>query len=196
MWVPLAVLAVLSVFGGWVNVPAALQESFLGGMGALPMSEWLHHFFEPVTASAHEIQLANLGEVSEHAPFGGGEVAWAVISTVLALAIVLASMRIVGAWKVKPAAEDAEPTGFAKVLYHKWYVDELYDAVIVQPLLKVSRFSWKVVDAGIIDGSVNAVGYLARGFGWFGSLFQTGTVNTYAFILSLGVLVILGAVIF
>jgi len=196
MWVPLAVLAVLSVFGGWVNVPAAIQESFLGGMGALPMSEWLHHFFEPVTATAHEIQLANLGEVAHHAPFGGGEVAWAVVSTVLALAIVLASTRIVGGWTVKPAAEDAEPVGFAKVLYHKWYVDELYDAVIVQPLLKVSRFSWKVVDAGIVDGSVNAVGYLARGLGWFGSLFQTGTVNTYAFILSLGVLVILGAVIF
>ena len=51
-------------------------------------------------------------------------------------------------------------------------------------------------DAGIIDGFVNAVGYLARGFGWFGSLFQTGALNTYAFILSLGVLIILGSVIF
>ncbi|NJD19683.1 MAG: NADH-quinone oxidoreductase subunit L [Gemmatimonadetes bacterium] len=196
MWVPLAVLAVLSVFGGWVNVPAAIQESFLGGMGALPMSEWMHHFLEPVTATAHEIQLANLGEVAHHAPFGGGEVVWALISTVLALVIVLTSVRVVGSWKVKPAAEDAEPTGFAKVLYNKWYVDEIYDAVIVQPLLRVSRFCWKIIDAGIIDGFVNAVGYLARGFGWFGSLFQTGTVNTYAFILSLGVLVILGAVIF
>ncbi|MHB1194265.1 MAG: NADH-quinone oxidoreductase subunit L [Longimicrobiales bacterium] len=196
MWVPLAVLAVLSMFGGWVNVPAALQESLLGGMGALPMSEWLHHFLEPVTATAHEIQVANLGEVSHHAPLGGGEVTWALISTVLALGIVLASARVVGGWKVKPAAEDAAPTGFAKVLYNKWYVDEIYDALIVQPLLRVSRFCWKILDAGIIDGTVNAVGYLARGFGWFGSLFQTGTVNTYAFILTLGVLVILGAVIF
>jgi NADH-quinone oxidoreductase subunit L len=196
MWVPLAILAVLSVFGGWVNVPAAIQESFLGGMGALPMSEWLHDFLLPVTAAAHEIQLANLGEVAEHAPFGGGEVSWALISTVLALGIVLVSVRVVGGWSVKPAAEDSEPTGFAKVLYNKWYVDEIYSAVIVQPLLRVSRFCWKVIDAGIIDGFVNAVGYLARGLGWFGSLFQTGTVNTYAFILTLGVLVILGAVIF
>jgi NADH-quinone oxidoreductase subunit L len=196
MWVPLAVLAVLSVFGGWVNVPVALQESFLGGMGALPMSDWLHHFLEPVTATAHEIQVANLGEVSHSAPLGGGEVAWALISTVLALGIVLASARVVGGWKVKPAAEDAAPTGFSKVLYNKWYVDEIYDVVVVQPLLRVSRFCWKIVDVGIIDGTVNAVGYLARGFGWFGSLFQTGTVNTYAFILTLGVLVILGAVLF
>ena len=196
MWIPLAVLAVLSVFGGWVNVPQILQDSVIGLGGILPMSEWLHHFLEPVTATAHAIQLEHLGEVSHYSPFGGGEVAWALISTVVALGIVLASVRVVGGWKVKPAAEDAEPTGFGKVLYNKWYVDEIYDAVIIQPLLRVSRFCWKVIDSIIIDGTVNAVGYLARGFGWFGSLFQTGTVNTYAFILSLGVLVILGAVLF
>jgi NADH-quinone oxidoreductase subunit L len=195
MWIPLAVLAVLSVFGGWVNVPQVLQDSVIGLGGALPMSEWLHHFLEPVTATAHAIQHEHLGELSHDAPFGGGEVAWGLIATVLALGIVLASVRVVGGWKVKPAAEDAEPAGFGKVLYNKWYVDEIYDAVIVQPLLRASRFCWKVIDSVIIDGTVNAVGYLARGSGWFGSLFQTGTVNTYAFILSLGVLVILGAVL-
>ena len=149
-----------------------------------------------MTAVAHEVQLHNLGEVSHHAPFGGGEVVWAVISTVLALAIVVVSVQVVGKWDVKPAAKDAAPSGFGKILYNKWYVDELYDTIIVQPLLRVSRFCWRIIDAGIIDGFVNAVGYLARGFGWFGSLFQTGSVNTYAFILSLGVLVILGAVFF
>ncbi len=196
MWVPLAVLAVLSIFGGWVNVPEAIRESFLGGMGVLPMTEWLHHWLEPVTAAAHHVQEVNLGELSHAAPFGGGEVVWALISTTVALVIVVVAARIVGGWDVKPAAEDAEPTGFGKVLYNKWYVDEFYDAVVVQPIIRASRFCWKVIDAGIIDGFVNAVGYLARGFGWFGSLFQTGTVNTYAFILSLGVLAILGAVIF
>ena len=77
-----------------------------------------------------------------------------------------------------------------------------------EPLVDIEQAEVQVVEAakqdvqvtkewvGSMDGSVNAVGYLARGFGWFGSLFQTGTVNTYAFILSLGVLVILGAVIF
>jgi NADH-quinone oxidoreductase subunit L len=196
MWVPLAVLAVLSIFGGWINVPEAIRNSFLGGMGVLPMTEWLHHWLEPVTAAAHHVQEVNLGELSHAAPFGGGEVVWAVISTAMALVIVVVAARIVGGWDVKPAAEDAEPTGFGKVVYNKWYVDEFYDAVVVQPIIRASRFCWKVIDAGIIDGFVNAVGYLARAFGWFGSLFQTGTVNTYAFILSLGVLAILGAVIF
>lgn len=196
MWVPLAILAVLSAFGGWVNVPVALRESFLGGFGRLPMSDWLHRWLEPVTALAHETQLANIGEASHYAPFGGGEVMWAVISTVAALVVVVVSMRVVGSWDIKSASEDVEPTGFGKILYNKWYVDELYDAFVVQPIIQTSRFCWRVIDAGIIDGFVNAVGYLARGFGWFGSLFQTGSVNTYAFILSLGVLAILGAVIF
>ncbi|MFQ5536553.1 MAG: NADH-quinone oxidoreductase subunit L [Gemmatimonadota bacterium] len=196
MWVPLAVLAFLSIFGGWINVPEAIQESFLGGMGALPMSEWLHHWLEPVTAAAHEIQVSHLGELSHMAPFGGGEVVWAVISTALALIIVVAAFKVLERRDVKSAAEDTDPTGFAGILYHKWYVDELYDRLVVQPLLALSRFSWKVIDQGIIDGTVNAVGYLARGLGWVGSLFQTGTVNTYAFIFSLGVLVILGVMIF
>ena len=196
MWVPLAVLAVLSVFGGWVNVPELIQESWMGGMGTLPMTEWLHEWLHPVTAAAIAVQEANLGEMSHYAPFGGGEVAWGMISTFLALAIVVGSIQVVGRWHVKPADQDVEPTGFGKILYNKWYVDELYDAIIVRPLVGASRFCWRVIDAGVIDGFVNAVGYLARGFGWFGSLFQTGTVNTYAFILSLGVLVILGAVLF
>jgi len=196
MWGPLAVLGVLSVFGGWINVPEALQESFLGGFGALPMSEWLHHWLEPITAEAHHLQELHLGALSYTAPFGGGEVAWAVISTALALAVVLATSRLLGRREVASPEADPEPTGFAKVLTNKWYVDELYDAVVVKPIQRASRFCWKVIDQGIIDGAVNAVGYLARGAGWFGSLFQTGTVNTYAFVLSLGVLVILGAVFF
>ncbi|MEQ8331452.1 MAG: NADH-quinone oxidoreductase subunit L [Longimicrobiales bacterium] len=196
MWVPLGVLAVLSIFGGWINVPEAIRTSFLGLGGALPMSEWLHHWLEPLTAEAHHIQEANLGELAHAAPFGGGEVMWALISTALALVIVVAATQVVGRSTIVPAKEDKEPEGFGKILLNKWYVDEFYDAVIVRPIVRASRFCWRVIDQGIIDGLVNAVGYLARGFGWFGSLFQTGTVNTYAFILSLGVLAILGAVLF
>ncbi|MSR20627.1 MAG: NADH-quinone oxidoreductase subunit L [Gemmatimonadetes bacterium] len=196
MWVPLAVLAVGSVFGGWINVPEALRTSVLGFGGALPMSEWLHHWLEPITARAHEVQLEHLGEVAHAAPIGGGEVAWAIISTVAALAVVVAAFRVVGAQKVVPAAQSPAPTGFAKVLYNKYYVDEHYDRFIVRPILGASRFCWKVIDATIIDGTVNAVGWIAKGLGWGVSMFQTGSVNTYAFILTLGVLVILGVSIF
>jgi NADH-quinone oxidoreductase subunit L len=196
MWIPLTVLAFLSLFGGWLNVPEKLHASFLGGFGALPMGEWMHHWLEPVTAAAQQVQAAHLGELSETAPFGGGEVTWGVISFLLAVAVIVVAARWVGGKKTVTAAESPEDTGFAKVLFHKWYVDELYDTIVVQPIMSASRFCWKVIDAGVIDGTVNGVGYLARGVGWFGSLFQTGSVNTYAFILSLGVLVILGVVIF
>jgi NADH-quinone oxidoreductase subunit L len=196
MWVPLAMLAVLSAFGGWINVPEAIRTSFLGFGGALPMGEWLHHWLEPITAQAHEVQLEHLGELSHAAPFGGGEVLWAVLSTVAAAAVVAGAFRLVGAQKIVPAKQDAEPTGFARVLYHKYYVDELYDRFIVQPTVRGSRFCWRVIDAGIIDGTVNAVGWVAKGVGWGVSMFQSGALNTYAFILAVGVLVILGVTVF
>ncbi|MGD8281960.1 MAG: proton-conducting transporter membrane subunit, partial [Gemmatimonadota bacterium] len=196
MWAPLAVLAVLSVFGGWINVPEAIQGSLLGLGGFAPMTEWLHHWLEPVTLQAHELQLAHLGEVAEAAPFGGGEVLWAVLSTVAALAVVAGAAVTIGGKPIATPAEDAEPTGFAKVLANKYYVDELYDRIIVKPVVAVSRFCWKVIDATIIDGLVNLVGLFAKGLGWGISMFQTGSVNTYAFILTVGVIVILGWSVF
>jgi NADH-quinone oxidoreductase subunit L len=196
MWLPLAVLAVLALFGGWINVPEALRESFLGGMGTFPMSEWLHHWLEPITEQAAAVHAANLGELSHTAPVGGGEVVWAVISTLLALTVVVVTAGVVGRQKTVPARDDVPLTGFAKVLHDKWYVDELYDRIIVQPVLGASRFAWKIIDAGIIDGTVNAVGWVSKGIGWGASMFQTGAVNTYAFVLTVGVLVILGVSIF
>ena len=194
MWVPLAILAALSVFGGWLNVTEDLQASLLGGFGRLPMSEWLHHWLEPVTEAAHHVQGTHLGEVGHSAPFGGGEVLWGVVSTAAALAVVALAARALAAREVTVADDDPPPTGFAGLLYRKWYVDELYDRIVVRPVHAVSRFSWRVVDAGFIDGCVNLVGNGARAVGWVGSLVQTGQVNTYAFFLAVGVLVILGVV--
>ena len=198
MWLPLAILAVLSVFGGWINVPEAIRTSFLGLGGVLPMGEWLHHWLEPLTEQAHRIQEANLGEVAHTAPFfGGGEVLWAVMSFVAAGAVVAASIWLISGQKHLPAKDDeTEPTGFAAILLNKYYVDEIYDRLVVQPVVWLSRFCWRVIDAGIIDGFVNSVGWLSKGVGWGASMFQTGTVNTYAFVLTLGVLVILFRVTF
>ncbi len=196
MWVPLAILAFLSIFGGWINVPHAISESFLGGYGLLPMTEWLHEWLYPIAGVATEIQAANAGDFAHHSPFGGGELLWAVLSTLAALVVVLVSARVVGGYKILPASESPAPEGFKKVLYMKYYVDEFYDRIIVQPLIRASRFAWKVIDAGVVDGIANGLGNLARAVGWFGSLFQTGSVNTYALFLAIGVLIILGVVAF
>jgi len=197
MTIPLGVLAVLSVFGGWINVPGSVRESFFGGFGLLPMSNWLDRWMEPVTGAAQAIRLENVGAYASTAPIGGGHVLWGAIATGLALAVVILATRLVGSAEIRPAVDSTDPdSGIRKVLLDKWYVDELYDRVIVQPILGLSRFCWKWIDQVLIDGTVNAVGSIARGFGWFGSLFQTGQLNTYAFILTLGALAVLGVLIF
>ena len=194
MWIPLIALGLFSVVAGWINVPQALRETFVG-LGPLT-SEWLHHWLEPITEQAHHIQELNLGEVAEQAPLGGGEVTWALVSTTLALVTVLASFQFLRRQNVKVAAEDTEPSGFSKLLYNKWYIDEIYDRLIVQPLIQASRFCWRVIDARVIDGVVNGVGWAARGLGFIVSMFQTGTVNMYAFVLTIGALIILGVSVF
>ena len=197
MTVPLVVLAVLSLLGGWINVPEALRASFGGLWGILPMSEWLHHWLEPVTHAAAEIQVAEFGEAAHAAPAGGGEVAWALTSTLAAAVMVAAAMRFTGTRRYVPAARDPGPQrGLRRAVYNKWYFDEVYDAVVVRPVVAGSRWCWKAVDTVVIDGFVNFTGNFARLAGWVTSLFQTGQVNMYAFVLTLGVLVVLGATIF
>ena len=196
MWIPLVILAALSAFGGWINVSTDLRESILGGFGRLPMGEWLHDWLEPVTEAAHRVQETNLGQLAQAAPLlGGGEWVWGLISFVAALAVVLATFWLLGSKTVPVAAEDAEPTGLSRILLNKWYVDEFYHRWVVDPVLTTSRVLWRVVDATIIDGTVNLVGNGARALGWVASLFQTGQVNTYAFILTVGVLAILSMIV-
>jgi NADH-quinone oxidoreductase subunit L len=94
------------------------------------------------------------------------------------------------------AAKDAPAEqGIGKVLNNKWYVDEAYDAAIVQPTVSVSRsLLWKGVDTGLIDGLlVNGSALLARGLGWMGSQLQSGRVGTYAWVLVLGAVMVLSA---
>ena len=193
MWVPLALLAVLSVVGGWVNVPEAIAHAPI--FGWLPSSEWLHEWLHPVIGPAEDILATRVGEPVHHAPFGGGEVLWAAVSTVLAIAVILITTRVLSARRPLPATQSAEPRGFARVLYHKWYVDEAYDTLIVRPILAVSRGLWRFVDQGLVDGLVNGAGYAARAFGWVGSRLQTGQLNTYAFAVVAGTLLLLAFVI-
>ncbi len=202
MTIPLSILAFLSIFGGWINVPEKIRESFLGFGGALPMSEWLHDWLDPVVHAAvvvREEALTAAGALAgqehhygflDYSPVGGGELTWALISTVAAALVVATTLVMGSKWAIRRASEDEEPTGFRKVLYNKYYVDEFYDAVIVQPLLSLSRGLWRYLDRGI-DLTVGAVGGITKGVGWVGTMVQTGSVNTYAFVLTAGVLVIL-----
>ncbi|MDE2942871.1 MAG: NADH-quinone oxidoreductase subunit L [Gemmatimonadota bacterium] len=184
MWAPLAVLAVLSVVGGWANIPEALP--------LLPTVEWLHHWLEPVFAPAIAVKEAHGFAPEYRSPVGGGEALWAVISAAIAIAAVVGTVRALSPKPVPTEAEAVAPTGFARVLHDKWYVDELYDRAIVRPSLALWRACWRIVDAGLIDGAVNGAGRAARLLGWAGGQLQTGRVTTYLVAFMLGALLVLG----
>jgi len=84
-------------------------------------------------------------------------------------------------------------SGLYELLLNKYYVDELYDAAIVQPIKLLSTGAlWKGVDAGLIDGTVNGVGGIVRASSSALRRLQTGSVRTYAAGLFLGATLILG----
>jgi NADH-quinone oxidoreductase subunit L len=111
------------------------------------------------------------------------------------VAVIGFAFSLLGRRTVLPASESAEPRGLARVLYHKWYVDEFYDAAIIRPVMAVSRAFWRFIDEGVVDGAANGVGYASRAFGWVGSRVQTGQLNTYAFAVLAGALFLIALVI-
>ncbi len=175
---PLVVLGVLSALGGFLNLPP-----FLGGNAAL------EHWIEPVTAPAAALFRLEM-------PHGSTEF------FLVGAAVLIGAVGLLAGWKVtqrRPllrAAEAPADTGLAHVLYRKYYVDELYDALIVRPIVWLSRFVlWKGVDQGVVDGAaVNGTAKLSRGLGWLGSRLQTGQVGVYVVLFLVGALWILNLV--
>ena len=198
---PLVVLGALSAFGGWFNLPALLP---LGPIGAL--DRWL----DPVVG---ESTLRITNGVAVETP---ASTEWLLVGIAVAIAaagIALAFARLKPASLVPKKDAPAEH-GFERVLANKYFVDEAYDAVIVEPVLATSRgLLWRGLDVGIIDGitrlfiqskdddsapgtTVPMGGLLPRAIGWMGSQLQSGLVGTYAWVLVVGVLFVLGAFTF
>jgi NADH-quinone oxidoreductase subunit L len=192
MLVPLGILAVLSIVGGWVNVPTPIAE--MPVFGWLPNSHWLHDWLHPITERAEGIFAVNAGTRVYQHHFGGGEAFWAAVSFLFATAVIALTAFLLMKRLYAPADKSLPPRGLSKVLYNKWYVDEAYDAGIVRPIMGMSRGFWRYIDRGLIDGAVNGLGYASRAFGWVGSRLQTGQVNTYAFAVVLGALLLLAIV--
>jgi len=173
---PLLLLGVLSAAGGVINIP----ELYHG-------NAWLHHWLEPITQPG-----AALAPPEAHLSPG---TEWLLIGIAVAVAVT----GIVGAWQLLkpqalvPAPQAPEERGFARVLKNKWYVDEIYDALIVRPIVWLSReVLWKQVDQRVIDGAgVNGAARGARALGWANRWLQTGQVGIYVAVFVVGVLLIL-----
>src|SRR6188472_509293 len=172
---PLVVLAILSAFGGLLNLPP-----FLGGGAAL--ERWI----EPVTAPAAAFFRLQM-------PHGDTELFLVGAAVLVGIVGLLAGWRATLQRPIAVAAEAPADTGFWRVVYRKYYIDEIYDAVIVRPLVWLSRVVlWKGVDQGLVDGAaVNGTARLSRGLGWLGSRLQTGQVGIYVVLFLVGALWIL-----
>jgi len=192
----LVVLALGSVLAGWVGIPHALG-------GSNRIETFLHESFLPPGGS-HEG-----GAPAEGAPAAAAEGQAAAegghetdTSTELMLMGISTGLAVAGigiAWyfwrRNRAAADDMARrfSGVHRLLLNKYYVDEIYDAAIVQPIRIVSTGAlWKGIDAGGIDLAVNGVGMGVRGGSSLLRRLQTGSIRAYAASLFLGVVLVLG----
>jgi len=184
MTAPLAVLGVLSLFGGWLNLPELFPFNLLGPVGSL------HHWLEPVVGEA-SLRITNGREAHlEHS----------TEAALVGVAVAIAVVGVLFAWfrfrrvELPPKRLAVPAEGFDRVLENKYYVDEAYDRAVVRPVVATSRgLLWEGIDKGIIDGLlVNGPARLARLLGRGGSRIQRGVVSTYAWVLVVGVVLVLG----
>jgi NADH-quinone oxidoreductase subunit L len=203
MAIPLIILAIGSIVAGYVGVPHALG-------GSNRIETFLHPSFEvtesarrgaPIAAEAAPAEGLQTVGVQAAEPHEA-EAVHADTGTELMLMGISSGIAFAGIgiawffWRRRPEAADSlskQFSGVYRVLCHKYYVDELYDAVFVQPIKTMSTsVLWKGVDVGLIDGAVNGAGFAARSSSNRLRRIQTGSMRTYAASLFLGVVLILG----
>ena len=163
MTIPLIILAVLSIIGGFVGIP----EVFMHG------GDKLGEFLSPVIASHSEGQVSHSTELS-----------------LMSLSTGLVVIMIIFAWFKFRNYQHSEATGFGKVLENKWYVDELYDKIIVQPLHQLGGFLKNIIDNKVVDGLVNGVGRLVNYSSRQLRLLQSGQVGNYVLLMVVSMVLI------
>ena len=156
----------------------------VSGAAGLPWNNWIHHWLEPITEPP-----AGLPEVAEHHV------------SVLLLALVASAVAIVSIWLASRVyGRDRGLAGdrtfgerfpaLQRLLENKYWVDEIYDRLIVRPLAMLAAFFWKGVDMLVIDGAVNAGAATAEVAGEVGRFTTTGNVRNYALYFFAGVIVL------
>jgi NADH-quinone oxidoreductase subunit L len=173
MTVPLVILAVFAVAIGFVGVP--------------PEHGTFHRFVGPLFAAAAE-------SAGHAAPVG--EMAMALVSLLIAATGVLIALLC---YRWRPELPDRlagqYPTVY-RILLHKYYVDEWYDALLVDPIKRAALWLWRRFDEPVVDGAVNGVGSLVRAGGAILRHLQTGYVMNYVLSFLAGVVVVLGYLVF
>jgi NADH-quinone oxidoreductase subunit L len=168
MTIPLIVLAILSVLGGFLGIPALFKEN----------THVLDNWLDPIFNASNEYTTAHdLSHSTE----------WIMMGAVTLLVVIV----ILFAWrKFSRDAAFEENRGVAKVLENKWYVDELYDNVIVHPMTRFSGFLRDVIERSGIDGAVNGVGRFVNYSSRQMRLLQSGLVGNYILFMVLSIVVL------
>ena len=207
MTIPLIVLAILSTVGGLVGIPYAISSMFGGGEINVFERTLEPVIYQPAKhVVAAEPALIAPGEHAKAVP--SDEAATAEHATapehnaseiseeraLAGLSVLLALIGIAIGWFVfNPQPLRRLP----KILQDKWRIDELYNGYIVDPLTNLSREGlWKGFDLGFIDGVVNGAGYFTVALGSALRRIQVGFIRSYAAIILLGALVVLGYFIY
>ena len=170
MLLPLMILGVLSLVGGWIGWPEAL-----GG------HDKFAHFLDPVfgVASAVPAAMSSTSAKMEQM-LAGLSMLVALLGWLLAHVLYLRKPQL-------PARIAKSPSALYALLLHKYWIDELYAAVIVRPLLVLSRVVlWRGVDAGLVDGSGLALATTSSGFSSVVRRLQSGNIRSYAGWLAMG----------
>ncbi|WP_208025473.1 NADH-quinone oxidoreductase subunit L [Niastella caeni] len=166
MTIPLIVLAILSIAGGFIGMPEVFN------MG----EHKLEHFLAPIfEASASYKEVPHLDHETEYMLMG-------ISVGVAVLAILVALFR----YSKKP--EVHEPAGFGKVLADKWYIDELYQFIIVKPMQWFARFLNNIIEKNFIDWLINGVGRTVNYTSRQVRLLQSGLVGNYVLLMVLSML--------
>ncbi len=178
MTLPLIVLAGLAIVGGWVGIPHVL--------GGKTIPNVIEHYFD----GFFKVPPAVHHEATEELMLMG-------ITTVLALFFMWLAFRLFSARRAQMAALRGKLGAVHTLLANKYYIDELYDLLVVRSIHFVSdKLLWRIVDVRIVDGIVNAIGNTARNLGGTLRLTQTGLAGNYAVGIALGAVLIFWFLIF
>ncbi len=185
MAIPLVVLAAGAVLAGYVGVPAALG-------GSNPIERFLEPSF---TVQKGAADAGGAPEAEPSARSGGDtQLEFGLMGASTGIAAVGIGLAYVFFLRRRDLADRMASRfrGTYRVLLHKYYVDEIYDAAIVQPVRLLSeRGLWKGVDVGVIDGAVNGAGVTVRGASAVLRLLQSGSIRAYAASFFLGAVLVL-----
>ncbi len=177
MTVPLIVLAVLSVIGGYVGMPHIFG-----------VTNYFEHWLEPVMAAGQH------AGASHALAAGGGDTGmeWGLMaaSVVLVLVAIYFAYLLYNKKTEISTSLREKMTGIHRVLLNKYYVDEFYGAVVIRPIVYFSLFLWKVFDVVVIDGFLNGMASLYSEISEFVRSGQTGRVRTYATVFVFGVVLL------